>query len=353
MFGAIVEGTGTANAILGGIVDIIDLETLDDPNTHASMAQKINNKGQVVGSSTIGLEDHPVLWAAGKIIDLGQLDGKSTTAWDINDSGQVVGFGGEPSRAFLWEDGNMADLGTLGGAWSMATSINAWGCIVGIIGISEEPPISRGFIRWPNGNVIQLGTLGGHSSRAWGVNNWAQVVGSSGTADGVPHAFLWQGGKMIDLVGPPSDPATRSGANAINDHGQIVGYIRGSWLSIPRAVMWEAGKINMLLGVSLVTSSAVDINNLGQVVGVSPSEPDETHHAFLWENGKTSKLGALYGDVSVANGINDLGQVVGASPPGPNPGLVGGWFAHAVLWRPRSRVVASSLAWSLGWPHAV
>ena len=48
--------------------------------------------------------------------------------------------------------------------------------------------------------MIDLGTLGGASSGAEAVNDSGQVVGGSQTASGANHAFLWtQAGGMVDL----------------------------------------------------------------------------------------------------------------------------------------------------------
>jgi probable HAF family extracellular repeat protein len=73
------------------------------------------------------------MWEDGQIIDLGELPGATfTTAWAINDRGQVVGTSG--TRAFLWEKGRMIDIGTLPGIiQSAALAINNRGQIVGAI----------------------------------------------------------------------------------------------------------------------------------------------------------------------------------------------------------------------------
>src|SRR5262249_2893600 len=71
-----------------------------------------------------------------------------------------------------------------------------------------------------------LGTLGGMESMAYGINNLGQVVGNAQTALGADHAFLYDGGTMIDLNDeiPPDAGWTLQYAHGINDAGQITGY---------------------------------------------------------------------------------------------------------------------------------
>jgi probable HAF family extracellular repeat protein len=121
-----------------------------------------------------------VLWQDGVAYDLGTLRGESSTAFAINNRGQVVGqsetAAGE-THAFLWEDGVMRDLGTLGGAFtfSVATSIN----------------------------------------------NRGQVVGENVTSQGHSRAFLWQDG----VTTPLDESEGSSSAHGINPRGDIAGQI--------------------------------------------------------------------------------------------------------------------------------
>jgi probable HAF family extracellular repeat protein len=68
------------------------------------------------------------------MMSLGTLGGDWSTAWDVNDNGQVIGYsdiGNGKSSAFLWdEDNGMIKLPTFGGN-SLARAINNEGEIVG------------------------------------------------------------------------------------------------------------------------------------------------------------------------------------------------------------------------------
>ena len=74
--------------------------------------------------------------------------------------------------------------------------------------------------------LTDLGTLGGSSSEARAVDYFGDVVGSAQNAAGLPRAFVWRDGHMIDLntVLAPGSGWVLESAAAIADTQQIVGY---------------------------------------------------------------------------------------------------------------------------------
>jgi probable HAF family extracellular repeat protein len=91
-------------------------------------ANAINNKGQVVGQSDVPDDSvtHAFLWQDGVMTDLGTLPGVevqdnnlpdiTSLAEDINNKGQIVGPSCDVNfncRVFLWENGVMTDLNAL------------------------------------------------------------------------------------------------------------------------------------------------------------------------------------------------------------------------------------------------
>jgi probable HAF family extracellular repeat protein len=132
-----------------------------------------------------------------------------------------------------------------------------------------------------------LGMLGGAPTMAVGINDRGQVIGWAETGErpmqeeSVPRAFVWEKGRLREL-GTLGGAA--SIALAINNKGQI----------------------------------ALAINNKGQIVGSAATREtdqldDQVRRAVVWENGRLRDLGTLGGPYSEAVAINESGQVVGWS----------------------------------------
>ena len=259
-----------------------------------SIAQAINNNGQIVGLSLTNVSgtfvNHAVQFSNGMLNDLGTLSGSagSSDATGINDQGQIAGTtsisDGSVSHAFLYSNGTMQDLGTLpGGNNSTAAAINNNGLIIGQSGSST----GEFAFQYSNGTMTSLGTLpGGNSSAAQGLNSSGQIVGQSGTS-GTEHAFLYSTGTMHDLGAPSPDEG--SGALAINDLGQVVGRISSNDFGF-RAMLYNNGTMYDLndrldsSGVGWTLTEATAINNYGWIIGVGVAPggaPNALGEAFL------------------------------------------------------------------------
>lgn len=130
---------------------IVDLGVFSDQDG-SSVANGINDLGQVVGSSHPPFGSRAVLWsgdAAHSAIELPLLPGDNYgSAWAINNGGQILGYSAYgvpgtweigPSRPVIWRDGGIFELQSLldpltGTGWVLtsATAINQQGQIVAI-----------------------------------------------------------------------------------------------------------------------------------------------------------------------------------------------------------------------------
>lgn len=177
-----------------------------------SWGNDINDKGEVAGSSVDFIVPRASLWDRdGNREDLGLLGDEvtflfnSSVAVAVNNKSQVVGrgsvrnaqftMGGE--RAFLWDSANgirnLGGLGNSSGADSSAYDINDLGQVVGSSTIGDSSEIFNAFI-WENGELSNLNNLipsnsGWILNSAQGINELGYIVGY-GTLNGQTRAFL-------------------------------------------------------------------------------------------------------------------------------------------------------------------
>jgi probable HAF family extracellular repeat protein len=318
----------------------------------------INDRGQTVGLSTNGTKDplngnpvvHAVLWSdEGKIKFLGTLGGLQSVAQAINNRGQVVGVaentipdpynlfdyipsgmsGGTQSRAFTWDKKTgMRDLGTLGtGNDAFAAFVNERGQIAGTSYTNTTPnsvatlcgnghvlPTQDPFL-WEKDKMTDLGTLGGTCGFPNALNRQGQVVGQSYLpGDLTFHPFLWtKSGGMQDLGTFGGDNGQ---ANAINDAGEVVGKADFPGSQLHDAFLWKNGTMTDLGNLGK-TSNAHHINSSGQIVGASRINDAGELRPFLWENGgpmvDLSTLVPPHPGVHLDGGdtwLNDRGEIL-------------------------------------------
>jgi probable HAF family extracellular repeat protein len=237
-----------------------------------SDAWGINNFGQVVGYSNLSGTAHAFLYDTDANYNGGlgthlPVSGYSNeTANAINDAGAVVGYATKTGAqtAFLYSGGTTKVIPGADVTKSAANSINNNGLVTGYTAVSGN---NRSFIYNSADNAFTtLGTLGGLASSGTDINDSGAVIGYSNLVNGVQHAFLYNGGTMIDL-GALGSAANTSQANAINNAGTIVGASNGHAFVYSNGNMVD---LNTLIDPApgFTLTSATSINNLGQIVGL-------------------------------------------------------------------------------------
>jgi probable HAF family extracellular repeat protein len=167
----------------------------------------------------------------------------ASAATAINDAGQAVGISGRCDqgvgrfsalRAIRWDRNGKPDtLPTLGGlTWHTPMDINEQGDVVGFGNPPGESPegdfIARAFL-WTDGSATakDLRTLPGNLfSEAFAINERGQVVGISFGGTAATHAFLWQNDVLLDLNDLVDiAPDVLISAQDIDDQGRITGRV--------------------------------------------------------------------------------------------------------------------------------
>ncbi len=112
-----------------------------------------------------------------------------------------------------------------------------------------------------------------------GVNNSGVVVGLRHSSDGGTHAIIWNRKDGCFEIEAPKD-YTRNEALAINNEGVVVGMMDGPHGSkiLPRAFVYEDGKIRPLQEGGPTFVSATAINDQKQVTGVFEKDEEEGAH---------------------------------------------------------------------------
>ncbi|WP_422774486.1 hypothetical protein ACN28C_17495 [Plantactinospora sp. WMMC1484] len=303
-----------------------------------SEAAAVNAAGTAAGLATTSLRGYSLratTWTGGVVRDLGAI---STTAYsssqatDINDLGVVVGASHvnatDPMHAFVHRHGVMSDLGTgYGpGSGSVAQGINEAGVVVGWRYEAQGAPY-RGVV-WRDGEIVEIGSFGG-TAGPWGtlsvanaVNDHGQVVGAAATPDGPLHGFVWMDGVLRDL-GTLGGNGESTVAHDINDRGEVVGMSPTADGEM-RAFLWRDGDMRDLGALGRDLSVAYGVNGVGQVVGTLQSAADfRNDHAFLWQDGTmvdlNERVPELPASVTLqsAQDINDSGMIVGFACPIP------------------------------------
>ena len=275
----------------------------------------------------------------------------STTAYGINDSGDIVGSYSDDegvSHGFLDAGGSFTtvdlpdylDYETLG-----AYGINGSGDIVGSF-YDNTYGIYYAFL-YSGGGFAVVDTGAAETLGAWGINSSGAIVGSYFDATGFEHGFLDVGGNVttIDVLSVPESIAW-----GINDPGDIVGFYldtSGQW----HGFLDHAGSFTAIDFPGASKTFAYGINNSGDIVGVYV-DSKRLQHGFLDVGGVFTSIDFPGAKETQVFGINSAGQIVGqyddshgnshgfvatpssevlvpAIPSGPTSGMAGTSYSYS------------------------
>ena len=186
--------------------------------------------------------------------------------------------------------------------------------------INYSAGTSRGFV-WQAGQLTPLSIPdsacgAGADAQAGEINDRGQVDGYITGANECVQSVLWQGGKVVQVIGPPPPSYAAVYAGLLNDFDLVTGTAWGIQSSIQTSFLWQNGNFTLLPGLpgsdpgGPGSTQIGGINELGVAVGTSGSTDGQ--RAVLWRNGAVTDLGVCPGAFnSYAASINNLGVIVG------------------------------------------
>jgi probable HAF family extracellular repeat protein len=217
----------------GFLLDKGRYQTIEVPaaRTH-TYALGINNRGQIAGGYDDPSVDGPggmihgfVRKRGGQLVRFDVPAAIGTVANKINDHGEVVGgsldtaanVGALGSDGFLLRHGRFTKLRVPGSIETQAVGINNHGRVVGEY--IDASGVFHGFL-WHKGRFTTIDGPDGTSGAVSDINDHGQMVGAYTDADGGLRGFPLSKGVYRTFAAPDASITLPSD---INNHGQIVG----------------------------------------------------------------------------------------------------------------------------------
>jgi probable HAF family extracellular repeat protein len=307
---------------------LVDLGGLAGGSYYSALG--VNNLGQVTGDFYNGSNYSTFLYSGGTMTDLGAaagytVSGTTNTGESINDSGQIAGTVSNASASgLMYYDGTtMHNLGAVGGETGTASGsgINNSGQIAGYY--TNKSGTQTGFLYSGglSGTTTELGTHpGGTFSMGSALNNSGEVAGGADTSGGETHAITWtSSGGMVDLGSLIGSSGFSIGL-AINSSGEVAGNsdtANTATTGQPDAFLYNGSTMVDLGTLGGVASGANGINDSGNVVGWAYTTGDASQDAFLDSGGTMYDLDNLVTGgtdgwtLESANAISNTGYIVG------------------------------------------
>lgn len=282
----------------------------------------INAAGAVVGNVQAGTLTYRSFVNYGKgPIGLNLPGATSNIAVAINDKGEILGnwtTATGQARGYVYYRGSFRQLSGPRGGPARYVDINNAGYILAAASPPTTDPAGsnpRAYLRAPNGKYRDIGALpyDNPTTQPEALNNRNQITGESGSlfAPEIPfYAFVWRDGAIRQLGDFGYTP---SYGLDINDRGQVAGYTSTETFREALATVWTHGRPTLLdtrPAGDYRFSTAQAINNHGHVVGNS-----DHLGAFVYRGKRLESLNALIDrksgwSINFSRGINDAGQII-------------------------------------------
>lgn len=248
----------------------------------------ISGNGVIIGRENYIGVDSTLRWDSRSVAPVrltGTVAGSRVNAYDINDSGLIVGTevgsANDFTKPVRWEPGATAAVvlqSTANSAGSIPAAVNNAGVVIGSDYVTVSPTSSElRFVRWDaTGAVTSLPRLTSATEKygagVKAINSAGMIAGTATTAGAQPvlHAVRWTPDGQIQELTPPSTNTNgtwTSYTNGINDAGVIIGISNG----LP--VRWDASGNPLLLQTTNQWSDVTDIDRAGTAIGNNGARP--------------------------------------------------------------------------------
>lgn len=245
------------------------------PYHMSTIPHSINDLGQVVGgrsweSHDTGAVSFLYSSASGTSIKL-----NTGHARDINNGGQVVGYGTPPVTSVLYNAGTYTSISVtdLTNTLTFANGINDKGQIVGTYYYWQDAaPIRHGFV-YNGGSYLTLDIPNAASSYGSSINSSGQVAGFYTDTTGINHGFVYGDGafKTFDVPGSIYSSTTEGYTHPdpnlqINGNGQV----SGTYTDVSGGIhgfVYSSGVVAIIDIPNATTTFVNDINASGQLTG--------------------------------------------------------------------------------------
>jgi probable HAF family extracellular repeat protein len=298
--------------------------TIDYPGATSTSAWGINNRGDVVGVYSLpDKTNHGFLWRAGRLTTIDFPGAANTDTWGINTQGDIVGdyTTNGVTHSFVLRENSFVSIDIPGASATTLAAITTGGDLAGVYNLPDNTAHSA---------VIQHGIIAKFDdpngiTTANGINDAGDVVGNY-TVSGVTHGFIRSKGKLTSFDYPA---AAFTGAYGISASGDIVGRYRDA-AGATHGYAYSGGVFTAIDIPGSTATAASAINSVGDIVGRYTS--GGISHAFVMNSPSVSytitDLGTLPGGgfSQASQGNTENGLIAGVS-------TVASGSQHAVLWQ--------------------